>query len=955
MSPGKSHSWLRPTSRSRPPMAARASVAEGSRLTTRGGMAVVSSVVLGAGMAVWGGGLLAMKPPVRRAVHGVVAYVPWRMPTVPSQQPVLWSGVFARLGRHGPFASLAFVAGALLLACGPASAQDAPAPDGEPPVIGENGEGEGEDVLAIDAFAEAVQLRTLVDLFSAFLGIEVILRGELEGEVSFANPREVRRSGVLPLLESLLELNDYALTYDQPTGFYVIQRAGEVRLSFEGEFATTRVIATPNVRPSGLQATLQNVLGQTGQAQGGDGIAYIDELGVILVTGSPRRVRNIERIVGQLVQERRQSRYIQIPLRFVSAPTARDRAIELVSGRSQRQAQLPVGQPRGQAAQETARPQTGDTFDNLADRLGIAPQGNALIFRGRDEEIEQVQAAIDLIDQPSMLQNKRYEVGRAAQQISDIARQRGLGEVIVLTPQDQQQPNQFNQFRQFAQQGGQNPFQQPQDAVVAGGSSMVVDVETGTVIYFATSEQHAEFEKLIAELEIERDAVITRTYKLAHANAEEVTEIILALIEDGTQTGNQGFLPTFGGQAGQALFTPRFDGAGAPGELGALRANRDTRVVSDLANNQIIVRAREREQEDFGRLIERLDLRRPQVYIEATIVSVTNNMDFRLAIETQLINAGGSGGAAQTNFGLTQAGDGFTSPRTPVPTLTGLTTALIQSQYLPFVLNAIQTDTDARIISSPSLLVDDNSEAEIVSLDQQPTTSTSQDGTSTQTSFGGFEDAGTRLTVTPRISEGGYLQLTYGIELSNFLGQGSNGIPAPRQERNIRSDSVTIPGDTTIVVGGIRINDVRETVVKVPFIGEIPILGHLFRDTREVANDAMLYVFIRPRIMRDDTFRDLRLMTEGPQASVGLPADLPLIQPVSIDVISARPFRQPGAPEPSPRSPAAEPPPGSTTEGDRPATPTPGLEPGAVRRLPPPPDRDDEDHDRDAARGPNGS
>lgn len=849
----------------------------------------------------------------------------------------------------GPLAVLVACAG--LVWSPQALAQAEPAPGNAAA-----GAASDEDFLQIDAFAEAVQLRTLVDLFSAYLGIEVILRGELEGEVSFANPRRVPRAGVLPLMESLLDLNDYALTFDRATGFYVIQRAGDVRLSFEGDFATTRVIPTPNIRPSSLQSAVQTLLTQrpaTGQPQGapvGEGIAYIDELGVIVVSGAPRRVHIIEQVVNQLVSERREMRYIQIPLRYISAPTARDRAIEMVGGRTQPRTQAQAAQPRGVAAQDAARQQTGggDTLDNLADRLRVSPQGNELIFRGRPDEIAEFQRVLEIIDQPSRLENKRYNVGRAAQQVADIARQRGLGAVQVLSSADQQRVGAFNPF----DPRGQNPFQQ-QEPVEAGGSSMVVDVETGTVIYTATPEQHEQLSQLIKELDIDRDAVVTRTYKLAHANAEEVTEIILAIIEDTTRTGNQGVLPGFGGfgAAGQQVFfDPSFEDVGTEGELGGLRAGRDTRVVADPANNQLIVRARLRQQDEFAKLIERLDLRRPQVYIEATIVSVTNNVDFRLAIETQLINAGGSGGAVQTNFGLTSPGDGFTGPRSPLTGLPGLTTALIQSQYLPFVLNAIQTDTDARIISSPSLLVDDNSEAEIVSLDQQPTTSTSQDGTSTQTSFGGFEDAGTRLTVTPRISEGGYLQLTYGIELSNFIGQGSNGIPAPRQERNIRSDSVTIPGDTTIVVGGIRINDVRDTVIKVPLLGDIPILGHLFRDTNQVTNDAMLYVFIRPRIMRDDTFRDLRLMTEGPQAAVGLYPDLPLIQPVSIDIISARPHQpyrhhpaiEGQADEPASRSPT---PPPAPTQAPTPATrqnepeaatpPAPGA-PGTVRRLPEP-------------------
>ena len=150
---------------------------------------------------------------------------------------------------------------------------------------------------------------------------------------------------------------------------------------------------------------------------------------------------------------------------------------------------------------------------------------------------------------------------------------------------------------------------------------------------------------------------------------------------------------------------------------------------------------------------------------------------------------------------------------------------------MPIVINAIQQNTDARIVSSPQLLVDDNVEASIVSLDQQPTTTTTIGQTSDQTAFQGYEDAGTTLRVTPRISEGGYLRLTYEIELSNFVGEGSGGVPGPRQQRTVSSESVTIPSDATIVVGGLITKDKSRTVIKVPLLGDIPLVGELFRST----------------------------------------------------------------------------------------------------------------------------
>jgi general secretion pathway protein D len=186
--------------------------------------------------------------------------------------------------------------------------------------------------------------------------------------------------------------------------------------------------------------------------------------------------------------------------------------------------------------------------------------------------------------------------------------------------------------------------------------------------------------------------------------------------------------------------------------------------------------------------------------------------------------------------------------------------------------------------------VNDNEEATIASIRQEPTTTTSLggggEGSRDVTSFGGYEDAGTTLTVTPRISEGGYLRLEYEVQLSAFDGTGSDGIPPPKIENNVAS-SASLPTDFTIVVGGIEVDTKRKTVVKVPLLGDIPLFGHLFRDTNKNDATTRLYVFITPKIMRDETFDDLRLLTRGPYAKSELEDPLPGFEPSVIPLMDA--------------------------------------------------------------------
>jgi len=744
----------------------------------------------------------------------------------------------------------------------------------EPPAELESDEG----MFHLDALSEAVDLETFVNLVAEALGIQIIQRGAITGTFTINAPRDIPESKLLDLLDAMLDQWDYALTYDAENDFYIVQSAGDLNGGVGGEHAATQVISTPNVRPSALKTVIEQQLGST-PASGGQskGIAYLDELGIIVVTASPRRVKMLRELIDKVIEEYTSVEYIRIPVTHLSAPVARERAIALVGGgtTSSRLGRIARPQDVAQAIQGQ-----NSQLDNLADRLTVDTQGNALIFSGKSSEVEQVLRVMSVIDKASTLIPKKYYAGESAQQLADIARQRGLGEVTTLNSIEQQ----VLAGRQPFDPTGQNPF--AQDQTQLGGSGMVVDPQKGVIVYYATPEQHEQMARLIEELDPGSERVVIRTYKLHHASAPDTADLILSLLENQRPTAEGGLLPA--NRLGQQQ-TQQFDPSAAPVEsgddLGAIGSGPNTFVIADEANNQLLVKAPVKQQDEFRKLIERLDLRRPSVYIQAQIVAVSSSVDFNLAVESQIINARGKSGAFQTNYSLSSAGDSFIDPRLVSAGLSGFTGAIILSDYTPLVIRALQNDVDARIVSTPQLLVDDNEEASIVSVEQQPTTTTTQGTSTTETSFGGFEDAGTELTVTPHISPGGILGLEYEVKLSNFVGEGSEGIPAPRQERTIGAASVTVPSDRTIIIGGIKVEDTSNTVAKVPFLGDIPLVGLLFSDTQKKSNDTTLYVFLTPRIMTDENFRDLEMVTSGPQAEVELEPDVPELKPSKMELI----------------------------------------------------------------------
>ena len=119
--------------------------------------------------------------------------------------------------------------------------------------------------------------------------------------------------------------------------------------------------------------------------------------------------------------------------------------------------------------------------------------------------------------------------------------------------------------------------------------------------------------------------------------------------------------------------------------------------------------------------------------------------------------------------------------------------------------------------------------------------------------------------------------------LEAFTGTALNGAPPPKQTNNINGEAVTVPSDSTVVIGGLLVQSEGKTVVRVPLLGDIPLVGHLFRDTNTNGRDTTLYVFLKPRVLKNPNIRDYMLLTEGPQQASGLEFDIPDFPPIIME------------------------------------------------------------------------
>lgn len=307
-------------------------------------------------------------------------------------------------------------------------------------------------------------------------------------------------------------------------------------------------------------------------------------------------------------------------------------------------------------------------------------------------------------------------------------------------------------------------------------------------------------------------------------------------------------------------------------------ANSSATIEADEGTNSLIVTAEADVMQSLVAVIERLDIRRAQVLVEAIIVEMSYDNGKALGVEWLFVDDKGSYGSS-TNAGLggSIAAATFDADGDVGDTRAGVATAISQAagQVLGFgkldddlsfnvVINALNNDTDANILSTPSIMTLDNEEASIVVGQSIPfvTGSFTSTGSGSSNPDNPFqtverENVGITLKVTPQINEGDSLILEISQEVSNVVPTSevvnSNLITSERKiETKILADN-----GQTIVLGGLIDDQVTEINNKVPLLGDIPVLGALFRSTSTTINKKHLFVFLRSTIVRDKREMDV--------------------------------------------------------------------------------------------------
>jgi general secretion pathway protein D len=409
-------------------------------------------------------------------------------------------------------------------------------------------------------------------------------------------------------------------------------------------------------------------------------------------------------------------------------------------------------------------------------------------------------------------------------------------------------------------------------AQTGSGSKIIPYTRTNSVIVMASGADLVTIKKWIWKLDRKREAGQSNVhiYYLENADAETLAKTLNELLSKAPA-------PAAGPEAGPGLISPLRSG--------------DTFITADIPTNSLIINAPPEDYEIIEDLIRGLDIQRKQVYVEALIMELSLDATKDLGVSLQGAAKVGNDsvifGTSNLNTGSVNLGDlasgsedgsapsllaksvegillgGLFNPIT----VTGLDGNEITIPAFSALLQLSKTSGDVNILSAPRLLTSDNEEAEIVVGANVPiVTSTLTDTGSAglaQSQSVERQDVALTLRFTPQITQGELIRLEIFQEQTDLVAGTLNSENGPTWTKRLIKNTVLAEDSQTVVLGGLIGTNTQENISKVPFLGDIPGLGWLFKSTNKTEQKTNLMVFITPKIISDAG--ELRTLTQKNQ------------------------------------------------------------------------------------------
>ncbi|CAK2568843.1 general secretion pathway protein D [Vibrio crassostreae] len=391
---------------------------------------------------------------------------------------------------------------------------------------------------------------------------------------------------------------------------------------------------------------------------------------------------------------------------------------------------------------------------------------------------------------------------------------------------------------------------------------LVADERTNAILISGDPKVRSRLRKLIEQLDVEMATKgNNQVIYLKYAKAEDLVDVLKG-VSDNLQSEKQSSTKGSSSQRNQVMIS----------------AHSDT--------NSLVITAQPDIMNALQDVIAQLDIRRAQVLIEALIVEMAEGDGVNLGVQwgnletgamIQYSNTGASIGGVMVgleeakdsttttavydsdgkflrNETTTEEGD-YSTLASALSGVNGAAMSVVMGDWTALI-SAVATDSNSNILSSPSITVMDNGEASFIVGEEVPVLTGSTAGSSNDNPFQTVErkEVGIKLKVVPQINEGDSVQLNIEQEVSNVLG--ANGAVDVRFAKRQLNTSVIVQDGQMLVLGGLIDERALESESKVPFLGDIPVLGHLFKSTSTQVEKKNLMVFIKPTIIRDGMTAD---------------------------------------------------------------------------------------------------
>ncbi|WNJ70426.1 type II secretion system secretin GspD [Vibrio vulnificus] len=391
---------------------------------------------------------------------------------------------------------------------------------------------------------------------------------------------------------------------------------------------------------------------------------------------------------------------------------------------------------------------------------------------------------------------------------------------------------------------------------------LVADERTNSILISGDPKVRDRLKRLIRQLDVEMASKgNNRVVYLKYAKAEDLVDVLKGVSDNLQAEKNSG-------------------------QKGASSQRNDVVIAAHQGTNSLVLTAPPDIMLALQDVITQLDIRRAQVLIEALIVEMAEGDGVNLGVQwgnletgamIQYSNTGASIG--QVMIGLEEAKDttktesrwdpdknqwvdrqytekgDYSTLASALSKVNGAALSVVMGDWTALI-SAVSSDSSSNILSSPSITVMDNGEASFIVGEEVPVITGSTAGSNNDNPFQTVDrkEVGIKLKVVPQINEGDSVQLNIEQEVSNVLG--ANGAVDVRFAKRQLNTSVIVQDGQMLVLGGLIDERALESESKVPLLGDIPVLGHLFKSTNTQVEKKNLMVFIKPTIIRDGMTAD---------------------------------------------------------------------------------------------------